>query len=133
MKNFIFIVLTATLIFSFSGCSLPTIKSIRDSNPSADTIASPTPVQTNLVSIKDGAISPKFIKINLSRTVVFQNLDKTPIKITSDPHPDHSDLPDLYSPPIYKGETYTYTFIRAGSWGYHLEDNPSVKGEVVVE
>jgi len=39
----------------------------------------------------------------------------------------------LYSPPLYPNGKYEYSFNLYGTWGFHLEDNPSVSGKIVVE
>lgn len=129
--NFALIVLAAILSITLSGCTLPQIKGIRD-EPQEETV-SPEPVRTTGVAIRDNQFDPKIIAVTAGQTVTFINFDKSSHTIASDPYPDNSDLPDLYSPPVYKNESYKYTFQKTGTFGYHLQENPSVRGEVVVE
>jgi plastocyanin len=130
LKKSLFFFAAASLIF-LTGCTTPQIKSIRDTAtpPSSASI----PEKTNLVTISNNKIEPAAIEVSAGDTVIFQNSDQKPHQIASDPHPAHTDLPDLYSPPIYEKDTYSYTFTKVGTWFYHLEDNPSIRGEVVVK
>lgn len=120
----------AIFVLTLTGCTTPQIKSIRDTLDSSPTSI---PEKTNLVIIFSNKIEPAAIEIKAGETVLFQNSDQKPHQIASDPHPTHTDLPDLYSPPIYEKDTYSYTFSKKGDWFYHLEDNPSIRGEVVVK
>ncbi|MCX6809227.1 MAG: cupredoxin domain-containing protein [Candidatus Berkelbacteria bacterium] len=132
MKKSFILLSFVTICFIFSGCMNLEIKSVRDE--ATPTVSSSIQFeQTNLILIKDGQFSPDQIQVNVGEAVIFQNNDETTHQIASDPHPDHSDLPDLYSSEIYNDATYRYIFQKKGSFWFHLEDNPSVRGEVVVE
>lgn len=94
---------------------------------------SPSAISTDIVTIGDGLVSPSVIQVNVGSQIRFRNMDSSPHQIASDPHPTHSDLPDLFSPILYQGETYQYNFEKIGQWRYHLEDNPSVWGQIIVK
>ena len=127
-KFFKISVLVAILIF-FTGCTSPKIKSIRDETLSP----TPEPVATNFIDIKADGFSPSSISVFAGDAVTFQNSDSKPHEVASDPYPEDDILPDLHSGTLYKGESYQYTFAKIGAFGYHLEDNPSIKGKVIVE
>jgi len=131
LKKSLFFFAAASLIF-LTGCTTPQIKSIRDTATPPPASIPENPEKTNLVTILNNKIEPAAIEVSAGDTVIFQNLDQKPHQIASDPHPAHTDLPDLYSPPIYEKDTYSYTFTKVGDWFYHLEDNPSIRGKVVV-
>jgi len=111
-----------------TGCVGPTVRSMREA-----TTASPSAIETDIVTIENGGISPSIIQTTAGTQIRFRNMDNTTHQIASDPHPTHSDLPDLFSPILYSGETYTYKFDKVGQWKYHLEDSPSVWGEIIVK
>jgi len=120
--------LLAAVLF-LTGCTTPQIKSIRD-----EVTATPeAPISSYLVTISQNGFSPENISIFAGDTVTFQNTDTKTHEIASDPHPEHSLLPGLDSGLLYKGDNFEYTFQKSGQWGYHLEDNPSIKGNVIVE
>jgi plastocyanin len=127
MKYFelLFIVIISALL---TGCTSPKIKSIRDETPPLTA----EPVATNYIDIKADGFSPASISIFAGDTVTFQNSDSKSHEVASDPYPKDDILPDFHSGTLYKNETYQYTFRQTGTYGYHLEDNPSVKGEVIV-
>jgi plastocyanin len=128
MTQYLKLFLVAVLAL-LTGCTSPTIKSIRDESSSS----TPTSVATNYVDIKADGLSPLSISVFAGDTVTFQNSDSKPHKVASDPYPKDDILPDFHSETLYKNETYQYTFRHSGTYGYHLEDNPSVKGEVIVD
>lgn len=110
-----------------SGCSTPKIKSLSDEE------TTPTQVKsTNQLTIREGQFVPDKISVRAGDEVIFTNEDNTPCIIASDPHPEHDQLPDLYSSPIYEGKSYNYVFKERGYFGVHLEGNPSIKAQIIV-
>lgn len=115
------------LMLAVTGCTSPSVKTVRDTERTESSV-----VLTNKIKIQNGQMIPDKIQINQGTKVSFINQDKTPQIIASDPHPEHNQLPDLFSPPIYQGKTYSYTFASEGNYGVHLEDNPSIKAQIIV-
>lgn len=77
--------------------------------------------------------SPATLLINVGTTVSWVNQDTEPFIVASDPHPEHTDLPGLYSQePIGPGDSYEHTFTESGTYGYHNHLDPLQTGEVVV-
>lgn len=113
--------------FVLTGCKAPEIKSIRNTETSESIV-----YKTTKVKIKNGQFIPDKITVAKKSEVTFTNLDNQSYIIASDPHPEHSELPDLYSPPIYTGRSYKYIFQKEGYFGVHLEENPSIKGQIIV-
>ena len=80
-----------------------------------------------------GAFSPAVITVKKGTTVTWTNTGSAQVWIASDPHPTHTDYPGFDSKAaIGTGETYSFTFDKVGSWGYHNHLNPTVKGTVIV-
>jgi len=115
-------------VVTLTGCT-PVIRSIREITGNFPT---PTALNVDLVTINRDRVTPTYITIAVGQTVSFKNLDSLAHQIVSNPHPTHTDLPDFYSPLLYRGESYSYTFATPGKWGYHLEDNPSIGGKIEV-
>ncbi len=127
MKKILIFPLLGLMAIFLTGCDLPKIAKLTDS-------ATPeTQKRTNQVTFSADGFSPKKIIVPRNTKVTFTNLDKGPHTIASDPHPTHDQLQNLYSTPIFKDQTYSYVFVKAGKFGFHLEDNPSISGEIVVE
>ena len=89
--------------------------------------------QTHQVVILNFAFSPQSITIKAGDTVTWTNEDDAQHLIASDPHPAHTDLPGLQSNALNKGDSYSFTFTKVGTWGYHCHLHPSMTGTVVVQ
>jgi plastocyanin len=85
------------------------------------------------IVIKNFAFDPPTVTVKSGDTVTWINEDSTPHIIASDPHPAHTDLPGLVSPELSQGQTYTFTYVKVGTWGYHCHVHPSMTGTVIVE
>ena len=83
------------------------------------------------IEIKNNQFSPAITEISLGQTLIFKNLDSSPHQVAADPYPN-SDLPDLFSGDLFKNQTWDYVFKKSGTFGIHLDDNPSVLGKVMV-
>ena len=104
------------------------------------TVPSPnnTPqVQTNTITITAAGANPRNIQIALGTRVMFVNNDSRPHNMASDPHPDHSDCPDIdqagFLAPGQSRETGNLVVAR--TCGFHDHDNPgqqTVQGQIVI-
>jgi amicyanin len=90
--------------------------------------STPNPVEATAVTISNFAYSPAAIKIKVGQTVTWTNNDSVGHTVTADNA--SSDAPD--SKLFNKGETYSFTFNKAGTYTYHCAPHPYMKGTVVV-
>ena len=71
------------------------------------------------------------------RTAGFLHQLKTPLQVIQSQAEfllEDNALPELNSrKPIYPGESYEYTFLSPGTFGYHNELNPSASGRIIVK
>ena len=82
----------------------------------------------------NGVFSPTNLQINVGDTVRFSNDSLFPIRVVSDPHPDHTDLPGFDSiSDISSQGVFTFTFIKRGIFDYHNEKRVEQKGTVIVK
>lgn len=82
---------------------------------------------------KEGFV-PSSVTVKRGQTVRWVNAESQPHWLASDPHPSHTDNPDLDSlHELAQGETYLYTFMKSGMVRYHDHLNPQYLGTVVVE
>ena len=102
---------------------------------------SPTPPVTdnpNQVTISAaGVIAPNEIVVPLGSRVLFINNHSRPHQMASDPHPDHTDCPEINQvgllAPGQRRETGN--LVTARTCGFHDHDNPddaSLRGHIVV-
>jgi amicyanin len=84
-------------------------------------------VATQSVHIKEFAFGPESITVKTGTTVTWTNDDQDPHTVTS----QGTDGP-LKSPTLSKGDTFQYTFTKAGSYDYLCTIHPFMTAKVVV-
>jgi plastocyanin len=87
----------------------------------------------NVVKITDNGFDPQTLTINSGDTVKFENKSSDDAWPASNVHPTHL----LYKgfdakKPLLPGDSYSFTFTKKGSWGYHNHLQPDVQGRIVV-
>ena len=82
---------------------------------------------TNAVSINNFAFSPKDITVKKGTTVTWTNNDSVTHTVQETDGKSGPKSNDLA-----RGETYTYTFIAAGTYAYHCSIHPDMTGTVTV-
>ena len=82
---------------------------------------------TDQVKIANYAFSPATITVKVGTKVTWTNTDVVKHNVAMD---DNADGPS--SQMLAKGDTYTYTFTKAGTYKYHCTPHPYMKGTVVV-
>jgi plastocyanin len=86
-----------------------------------------------VVTFKDGAFTPKVVKIRVGDTVTWSNKHSANIRVVSNPHPFHTSFPALDSDTLDPGADYSFTFKEKVTVDYHNHFNPGVIGQIVVE
>lgn len=81
------------------------------------------------VEIKDYAYSPKTLKIRLGDTVTWTNQDSVRHDVVTAENASEGPNSEL----LAKGENYSYTFKKAGTYDYYCSPHPYMKATVVVE
>ncbi len=108
---------------------------------------SPETAKTVTIEITSSGFQPASITINAGDTVNFINKDSRGHWPASDVHPTHTRYPgssigkcgtdeatDIFDAckSLAMDETYSFTFIETGSWGYHDHLIPSLRGMIEV-
>lgn len=96
-------------------------------NQSNQQTAESDAVATDKVSIQNFAFSPSVITVKAGTTVTWTNQDEVHHSVTVD---SGSDGPN--SQLFGKGESYSYTFTKAGTYKYHCMPHPYMHGTVIV-
>lgn len=90
-------------------------------------------VATTTVTYTDSGFTPKTITVAVGTAVTFMNQSSAGMWVASAVHPTHQLLPGFDQlKSVGKGEKYTYTFAKVGTWKYHNHVSPSDIGTVVV-
>jgi len=98
------------------------------SSSSSASKESTKPVASNAVSIDNFAFSSKSITVKVGTTVTWTNKDSVAHTVTADS--PSSDAPA--SGNIASGDTYTFTFNKAGTYAYHCSIHTDMTGSVTV-
>lgn len=98
--------------------------------------ASP-PVATTTITITSAGVNPKNAQISVGQRVLFVNSDSRSHNMTSDPHPEHTDCPELNQVGfLTAGQSReTGNLVTARTCGFHDHDNPdstALKGSIVI-
>lgn len=101
------------------------------SGPSGPTGPPSDAVGTNTITIANSVVTPKNIKVARGSQVTFINNDTESHMIDSDPHPDHTDCPEINSVgflnPGQSRQTGNMTSNRSVC-GFHDHNLPNVAG-----
>ncbi|HEY7147894.1 MAG TPA: cupredoxin domain-containing protein [Gaiellaceae bacterium] len=88
----------------------------------------------NVVKFTDNGFEPSTLTINSGDTVKFENDSSDDFWPASNVHPTHLLYPGFDAKkPILSGDSYSFTFTKVGSWGYHNHLEPDVQGTIVVK
>lgn len=102
---------------------------VDDSNMKpTDSSSSSEAVATSSVVIKDFAFSPANITVKVGTKVTWTNQDDVQHDVVSDDGSSDGPNGDLLS----KGQNYSFTFTKAGTYKYHCSPHPYMKGTVTV-
>mgnify|MGYP001611617938 CR=1 FL=1 len=87
------------------------------------------------VTVTKGGFLPATIRVKKGTIVTWTNTDEAAHQVASDPHPTHDKLKGLGDGEVLaKGESFSFTFEKSGSYSYHDHLNPlKFNGKVVVE
>jgi len=88
---------------------------------------------TQELDITAYGFSPSTITMKVGSTLTIKNTDSAPHQPSSDPHPQHTDCPELNAgKPLAQGASYDVVETTPKTCGMHDHLNPSVKATVIV-
>ncbi|MBI4090287.1 MAG: amidase [Candidatus Kerfeldbacteria bacterium] len=86
------------------------------------------------VSITSSGFSPATLTVGVGGTVTWTNSDSARHQPATDPHPTHTGLAGFDAiGGLSQGETFQFTFTRAGTFPYHDHTFPLRQGTVIVQ
>ena len=78
------------------------------------------------ISITSSGVSPKTLTVGFGGKVTITNNDGKPHEFSSNPHPVHTDCPELNAPVLTTGQSFTATMAsRAEACGFHDHLDPT--------
>ncbi|MFA6039082.1 MAG: S-layer homology domain-containing protein [Candidatus Peribacteraceae bacterium] len=101
---------------------------------SSSSTSSVSSVIQAMVTLRDAGFSPQTITVNSGATVMFLNDSTGTMWVASDPHPQHTDYPGFdQTASVPRDGSYTFTFGKTGTWGYHNHVSAGMTGAVIVQ
>jgi plastocyanin len=85
------------------------------------------------ITYGNNGFSPSTLTVKAGTTVTIKNTSSGPLQFDSDPHPQHTEDPELNVGLIKAGSSMTVTVNTKGSHGYHNHLNAGDTGTIVVE
>jgi len=117
---------TIGLMVTVSGCT-------GYGSPSGQPTMSPTPGQGGTgVAIRDFTFSPGNLAVPVGSTVTWTNEDTAPHQVFSDASGEMAAGGLFQSESLPRGATYSFTFTKAGTYPYHCNIHPTMKGIITV-
>jgi plastocyanin len=101
---------------------------------STPSISSQTPAQAQ-ITISVSGFTPATLQVNALTTVTWTNNDSSPHEVAAEPYPTHDSIAGFNSNVVLqKGDSYSFTFNKGGTYNYNDYLNPlTLKGSVVVK
>ena len=85
----------------------------------------------NWIAIKDASFIPENLEIKRGESVTWLNQDKIQHVISADQ--EEAKVPRFLSSNLNKGDSFTFTFDSLGTYKYHCNINPNIKGKIIVK
>jgi plastocyanin len=89
-------------------------------------------VAATITYTKNG-FEPNNITVKSGEKIKIVNNSGSQLEFSSDPHPTHTNNPELNAGDTENGQSTTITLTKTGKWGFHNHYNPSDHGFVTVE
>ena len=105
---------------------------------SSTSSSTPSPPSTsNTITITSSGISPKTLTVNAGSQVTFVNNDTKDHALASDPHPEHTDCPEIdivFTSPGQSRQTSNLVTKRVCGIHDHLDgQNSTLKGTITIQ
>lgn len=85
------------------------------------------------ITYSDSGFSPSTLTVKAGTKVTIKNTSSGDMQFDSDPHPVHTDDPELNVGVVGPGESMAFTPTVTGTHGYHNHLDPSKTGTLIVQ
>lgn len=92
-----------------------------------------TGISAATISYGGNSFTPSSSAITTGSQVTFTNNSTKNVQVNSNPHPIHTDNPELNIGLIKSGESKTATLTKVGTFGFHNHLNPSEKAAITIQ
>ncbi len=103
------------------------------SSSTTSTSNSSHPSASATITYSDNGFSPATLTVKSGTTVTIKNNSSSDMQMDSNPHPVHTDDPELNVGLVAAGQSATFTVTTKGTFGYHNHLDPSQGGSITVQ
>ncbi len=114
-----------------SGSNGSSSSSSNSSSSSSSNTGSNVPSAATITYDGNG-FSPANVTVKSGDTVTVKNTSSQDVQFDSDPHPVHTDDPDLNLGSVAPGQSGSFKVTKTGSFGYHNHLDPSQTGNITI-
>ncbi len=101
--------------------------------PSAPSVGSPS-ATVMVVTYGANGFTPSELHVSPGTEVRFENNSSLMLQVASNPHPVHTDHPEINADSsVVKGQSYSVIFRTLGTFGYHNHLHAGDTGTIIVE
>lgn len=118
---------------SNTNVSQPSSAESTPSNSSSQSNSSNTAPATATITYSDNGFSPATLTVKSGAKITIKNNSSMDMQFDSNPHPAHTDNPELNVGMVAAGQSATFTVTTTGTFGYHNHLNPTDTGTIVVQ
>lgn len=152
MKSLIWVLVAVVIVggawylFSRNTGSVPAPAEVSNTQSTTTVPAATVPT----ITYTDSGFSPASLTVPVGTTVTFVNNASDQMMVASNPHPTHQGYDGTtraqhcvagYTGPApldectaaSPGSSWTFTFTKAGTWGFHNHASPGDSGTVIVQ
>jgi len=101
--------------------------------PTTNTPSQSSDSSVATITYSDSGFSPSTITVKSGDTITLKNTSSQSMQFDSDPHPIHTNDPELNVGAVGPGQSATVKAVTKGTHGYHNHLNPGQTGTIVVE
>jgi amicyanin len=124
------------ILLAVSGCTTynpsSTTPTATLTTPSSTTSLAPTTPSVMTITIQNFAFNPPSLSISAGTTVTWTNQDTVQHQIINDATSTFGQGQQFESNPLGQGQSYSFTFNEIGTYPYHCNIHPSMKGTIIV-
>lgn len=121
------VIFTIVVVLAIAGGAFALTKS------SDKPTSSPAETGASTITYTNDGFSPASLTVKAGTAVTVNNDSSQLLQFDSNPHPDHTDNPELNVGTVSPGKTKTVTVTVTGSHGYHNHLNTGDTGTLVVQ
>jgi plastocyanin len=143
MKNALIALIVLVVLGGAAALLFANNKDDTTTNTTPSTSTTPAPSNTStptadaektaILTYTDSGFSPSTVTVKAGGQVTVKNNSSSAIEVASDPHPVHTENPELNQDQLAAGESQTFTVTKTGTFGIHNHLDSSKTANITVQ